>query len=154
MQRLYAGSAAAAAAAGSPYAPWGYPTGPHLNALPTSKFFIEIHLKEINQLIKILVVVVFRCFGFVLPSSGSRIESTRESKFIGSSSSSSGSSATSVAVAGSRLIISRRSGRSSRQWQQQWERQSLRRRPQSQQQPLIECRKDLNFFLSFLFLFN
>ena len=37
LQRLYAGSAAAAAAAGSPYAPWGYPNGPHLNALPTSK---------------------------------------------------------------------------------------------------------------------
>lgn len=39
LQRLYAGSAAAAAAAGSPYAPWGYPNGPHLNALPTSKLF-------------------------------------------------------------------------------------------------------------------
>lgn len=42
LQRLYAGSAAAAAAAAaaasSPYAPWGYPAGPHLNALPTSKF--------------------------------------------------------------------------------------------------------------------
>ncbi len=40
LQRLYAGSAAAAAAAAaasSPYAPWGYPAGPHLNALPTSK---------------------------------------------------------------------------------------------------------------------
>jgi hypothetical protein len=36
LQRLYAGSAAAAAAAASsPY--WGYPTAPHLNALPTSE---------------------------------------------------------------------------------------------------------------------
>ena len=38
LQRLYAGSAsaaAAAAAASSPY--WGYPTAPHMNALPTSK---------------------------------------------------------------------------------------------------------------------
>ena len=40
LQRLYAGSAAAAAAAGSPYSPWGYPNGPHLNALPTSKLFL------------------------------------------------------------------------------------------------------------------
>lgn len=43
LQRLYAGSAAAAAAAAasasaaSPY--WGYPTAPHLNALPTSESF-------------------------------------------------------------------------------------------------------------------
>jgi hypothetical protein len=41
LQRLYAGSAAAAAAAAaasSPYAPWGYPAGPHLNALPSSEY--------------------------------------------------------------------------------------------------------------------
>ena len=46
LQRLYAGSAAAAAAAGSPY-PWGYPSGPHLGALPTSKFKLFIRINFI-----------------------------------------------------------------------------------------------------------